>query len=56
MNPWVAAAALLLSSVPALAGDAEGTMKPWGTVDVTLQKYAFRGNAVGAIPLLKNNT
>ena len=56
MKLTVVATALVLSSAPAFAGDAEGTMKPWGTVDVTLQKFAFRGSVVGAILVLKNNT
>lgn len=48
-------AALFLLSTSAWAGDAIGTMKPWGTVDVTLQKVDFRGSAVSVALLLKNN-
>lgn len=47
--------AVSLSS-QALAADAVGTKKSWGTVDVTLQKYAFQGSAVATALLLKNNT
>lgn len=56
MRVLIAAVVLGLASGQAAASDATGTMKQWGTVDVTLQAFGFRGGAVGAVLLLKNNT
>lgn len=56
MKSVFAFAALLAIASPAMAADQIGTVKSWGTMDVTLQKAEFKGNAVSAQLLFKNNT
>lgn len=53
---FMAAAIISLSSALAVADDAIGTAKAWGSVDVTLKAYSVKGKTSRVELLLKNNS